>query len=75
MMPRHTKVIFYCSSIEVKVEIGFRCQQKTIYAQGVITERAWIKEMETELSDSKVFTLPGGFKPVTLKSLVSSTGH
>jgi len=26
----------------------------------VITPQAWIKEMETLLSDSKVLTLPGG---------------
>jgi hypothetical protein len=40
-----------------------------IYAQGVITPYAWIKEMETELSDSEVLMLPGGLEPATLKSL------
>jgi len=37
--------------------------------QGVITPQAWIKETETELSDSKVLMLPGGFEPATPKSL------
>ena len=37
--------------------------------QGVIPPQAWIKETETELSDSEVPTLPGGFEPATLKSL------
>ena len=32
---------------------------------GVITLQAWIRETETELSDSKVLTLPGGFEPTT----------
>ena len=31
--------------------------------------QAWIKETKTELSDSEVLTLPGGFEPVTPKSL------
>jgi len=35
----------------------------------VIPPQAWIKETETELSDSEVLTLPGGFKLATLKSL------
>jgi hypothetical protein len=35
----------------------------------VITPQAWIKETETELSDSGVLTLPGGFEPATPKSL------
>jgi len=35
----------------------------------VITPQAWIKETETELSDSEVLTLPGGFEPATPKSL------
>jgi hypothetical protein len=35
----------------------------------VITPQAWIKESETELSDSEVLTLPGGFESVILKSL------
>ena len=36
---------------------------------GVITPQAWIEGMETLLSDSKVLTLPGGFKPTASKSL------
>ena len=43
-------------------------KRKENYA-GVITPQAWIKEMETLLSDSKVLTLPGGFEPATAKSL------
>jgi hypothetical protein len=39
------------------------------HTQGVITPQARIKETETELSDSEVLTLPGGFKPATPKSL------
>ena len=35
----------------------------------MITPQAWIWETETLLSDSEVLTLPGGFKPATLKSL------
>jgi len=35
------------------------------YTQGVIPPQAWINETETELSDSEVLTLPGGFKPAT----------
>jgi hypothetical protein len=36
----------------------------------VITPQVWNKEMETELSDSEVLTLPGGFEPtMTPKSL------
>jgi len=46
-------------------------KEKINYA-GVITSQAWIKE--TELSDSEVLTLPGGFEPATTKSL-ASTGH
>ena len=37
--------------------------------QGVIPPQAWIKETETELSDSEVLTLPGGFEPTIPKSL------
>ena len=40
-----------------------------LYAR-VIPPQAWIKETETELSDSEVLTLPGGIEPVTPKSLV-----
>ena len=39
-----------------------------LYAR-VIPPQAWIKETETELSDSKVLTLPGGFEPATLNRL------
>ena len=35
----------------------------------VITPQAWMKEIEMELSDSEVLTLPGGFEPATPKSL------
>jgi len=35
----------------------------------VITPQAWITETETELSDSEVLTLPGGFETATPKSL------
>jgi len=35
----------------------------------VITPHTWIKETETELSDSEVLTLPGGFETATPKSL------
>jgi len=42
---------------------------KNNYTQGVIAPQAWIKETETELSDSKVLTLPGGFEPATLNRL------
>ena len=45
----------------------FRVEEKKNYA-GVITPQAWVKEMETELSDSEVLTLPGGFEPATPKS-------
>jgi len=34
-------------------------KEKKNYA-GVITHQAWIKETETELSDSEVLMLPGG---------------
>jgi len=37
--------------------------------QGVITPQAWMKGTETDLSDSKVLTLPGGFEPATPKNL------
>ena len=39
------------------------------YTQGVTTPQAWIKETETELSGSRVLTLPGKFEPATPKSL------
>ena len=42
---------------------------KLNYKQGVIPPQAWIKETKTKLSDSKLLTLPGGFEPVTPKSL------
>jgi len=42
--------------------------EKKNYA-GVITPQAWIMETETELSDSEVLTLPGGFEPATPKRL------
>jgi hypothetical protein len=43
-------------------------KRKENYA-GVITPQAWINDTETELSDSEVLTLPGGFEPATPKSL------
>ena len=54
------------------------CKQATDYvllftqknhAQGVIPPQAWIKETETELLDSKVLMLPGGFEPATPRNL------
>ena len=33
------------------------------------TPQAWMKDMEMELSDSDVLTLPGEFEPATPKSL------
>jgi hypothetical protein len=43
-------------------------KKKKNYAR-VKTPQAWITEAETLLSDSEVLTLPGEFKPATLKSM------
>jgi len=48
--------------------VSVKRKEKKNYA-GVITPQAWIKATETELSDSEVLTLPGGFELATPKSL------
>jgi hypothetical protein len=56
------------TSVRTVTACAVERKEKKNYA-GVTTPQARIKEMETELSDNEVLTLPGGFEPATLKSL------
>jgi hypothetical protein len=55
------------------LKILLSVSRKKFIRKGMIPPQAWIKETETELSDSEVLTRPGGFEPVTPKREVSRT--
>jgi len=63
---RFQSYLIYCKLLQASSKINKQTNLRgKIHKQAVISPQAWVKEMETLLSDSKALTLPDGFKSTT----------